>query len=483
MNKFLFLLYSFILAVLLIETPNKLSYISEHPYIFSIVGIIGLYRYGLWLVHLIRAQIYEKYFYANIRKKADSIAEDNWKPARLNFIIASFLEDRDILYHSIKSIVNETNSLKLPAVLCIGTASSHDEKIIINAINQIPDSNRLKVIFVRQNFPDKRLQMGSALRALSRQGINPDDPVIFMDGDTIIHPGCLKKCFTVMHSQPSVDAVTTNEKAFITNSVFLSYIYNLRFAVRNFHMQSIALSKKVLCLTGRFSVFRGKILTEEFISRIENDHFEDWFWGKIKFLSGDDKSTWFYLLKQGANMLYIPDALIYSVEKVKNRPLKKYIEDLKRWDGNMLRNNERALALGAGKTGYFPWFILLDQRISMWTSIISPIVISMMFFHNLKLAYMIILWVLTVKYLQSLILFYYGRRVNWAFPLLLYVNQVLNGIVKIYMLFHLNLQCWNNQNVKNSFPSTSCGFQLGFAKYITAVYVVIFVLIINAVMF
>jgi len=483
MNKFLFFLYTFVLGVLLIETPTKFSYIAQHPYAFGFVGLVGLYRYGLWLVHLLRALVYERYFYSNIRQKANSTPEEQWKPARLNFVLASFLEDREILYNSIKSIVHEVRSLNLFATLCIGTASSHDEKIIINAVNRIPDSDRLKIVFVRLSAPDKRQQMGSALRALYRQGVEASDPLIFMDGDTIIQPGCLKKCLTVMGSQPEVQAVTTNEKAVVINSGFLSNIYNLRFATRNFHMHSLALSAKVLCLTGRFSVFSGKILTEEFISRIENDYFDDWYWGKIKFLSGDDKSTWFHLLKQGANMLYIPDAMIYSIEKVSTRPFTKYIDDLKRWSGNMLRNNERALALGAKQTGLFPWFVLLDQRVSMWTSVISPIVILMMLLHSLELACVLAVWIFTVRYLQSLVLFRYGRGINWTFPLLLYVNQVLNGVIKIYMLFHLNLQCWNNQGVRRDAAVSSTKFRLAFAKYIAAVYFVIFVLLLNAAVF
>ena len=56
---FLFILYSFLLLIFIIETPNKIVYLHEYPCIVGVVGFIGLYRYGLWVIHLIRAQIYE----------------------------------------------------------------------------------------------------------------------------------------------------------------------------------------------------------------------------------------------------------------------------------------------------------------------------------------------------------------------------------------------------------------------------------------
>jgi len=58
-------------------------------------------------------------------------------------------------------------------------------------------------------------------------------------------------------------------------------------------MQSHALSGRVLTLTGRMSVFRGEHLTKiDFIRLVEADCLDHWLWGRFRFLSGDDKSTW-----------------------------------------------------------------------------------------------------------------------------------------------------------------------------------------------
>ncbi|HSA07022.1 MAG TPA: glycosyltransferase [Candidatus Gastranaerophilales bacterium] len=480
MNILLFIIYTLLLLILIIETPNKINYLGEHFYIIGFLGIVGIYRYSLWIIHLVRALIYEKIVYKRIKNKAQLVCEKNWMPERLYFMMASYNEDKQTLYNSVKSIIHEAKNLNLPVTLCFGSAGFNDEKTVSNVVNSLSYGHEIKVIFVRQNFPDKRLQISGALKALVRQGIKKNDPVIFMDGDSIIMPGCLRKCLPIFHIEPDIQALTTNEKAIVVNSSLFSDVLNLRFAIRNFHMNSLALSKKLLCLTGRFSVFRAEQITsEEFISRIENDYITDWYWDKIQFLSGDDKSTWYSLLKNNAKMLYAPDAFVYSIEKVIYNPFVDYINKLKRWSGNMLRNNNRALSLGVGKTGFFLWLILLDQRINMWTAIISPAVIFLSLFKDFQFACMLVIWVLFVKYIQSLLFFYYGRTINFTFPIIYYIHQILNGIVKIYMLFRLKLQKWENRNLTETRILPNENLHYCFARYATGLSLVIFLAIIS----
>ena len=120
-----------------------------------------------------------------------------------------------------------------------------------------------------------------------------------------------------------------------------------------------ALSHRVLTLTGRFSVFRATHITShEFIRLQEADFLEHWLWGRFRFLSGDDKSTWYTLLKYGVKMTYVPDATGVTIEVVDGSGMTRMKENLRRWSGNMLRNGARAIALGPWR---MPFFICMTR--------------------------------------------------------------------------------------------------------------------------
>src|SRR5205809_6427012 len=125
---------------------------------------------------------------------------------------------------------------------------------------------------------------------------------------------------------------------------------DVRLAQRHLAMQSIALGKKLMTLTGRCSILRAReVVQERFIRLVEDDHLDHWLWGRFRFLSGDDKSTWYSLIESGYQMLYVPDASVLTIENIGERPYQRVQQNLMRWSGNTLRNGSRALALGPGR--------------------------------------------------------------------------------------------------------------------------------------
>ncbi|MEM8240183.1 mannuronan synthase, partial [Morganella morganii subsp. sibonii] len=143
---------------------------------------------------------------------------------------------------------------------------------------------------------------------------------------------------------PNVGGLTTNEFCEVQGGYVMSEWHKLRFAQRHINMCSMALSKRVLTMTGRMSVFRARVVTNpEFITDVENDHLEHWRLGRFKFLTGDDKSSWFSLMRLGYDTFYVPDAAINTVE---HPPEKSFIKASRklmyRWYGNNLRQNSRA---------------------------------------------------------------------------------------------------------------------------------------------
>ncbi len=81
-----------------------------------------------------------------------------------------------------------------------------------------------------------------------------------MDGDSELTPGTLRKCLPLFRMFPKMGALTTDELPIVTGSYLFSEWFHLRLAQRHYQMSSVSLSRKVMCLTGRFSLFpcRGR---------------------------------------------------------------------------------------------------------------------------------------------------------------------------------------------------------------------------------
>jgi glycosyltransferase Alg8 len=269
-----------------------------------------------------------------------------------------------------------------------------------------------------------------------------------VDGDTCVPLDIVSES-APMFTNPKMGALTTDEGIIIEKKNLFREWFILRFNQRQVMMCSMGLSKRVLTLTGRMSVFRADLATNpDFIRGISQDFLNHWRLGKIPFLTGDDKSTWYWLLKNGYQMGYLPDVQSFSME---TQPRPGFLDSSKvlmvRWFGNMMRTNGRALRLSPNLIGRFTWWSILDQRVSMWTTLVGPIsvAISAIFYSPLVIpAY--ISWVLITRYVFCVVLsLFRGTWFPISQPPILYFGQISGAIVKIFVFFRLDRQRWTRQ--------------------------------------
>jgi glycosyltransferase Alg8 len=464
------------LALLLILLPNRIWNQGGGVMVLSL-GAIAAWRYGWWALHLVRALIYAHIVFPRHRKRADALWRSGWRPRRMHFMVTTFRERPEITRAVLESIFRECRDTGVPARVFVGTGDRSDELVIEGCCARAVNTPA-EVFLVRQNIPGKRVAMALALRAMCRHGVEPDDIVVFMDGDSIILPGALAKTAPLFGNNPKLGGVTTDECGIVNGPGWIADWTEMRFAQRRIAMQSHALSRKVLTLTGRFSIFRGRVVADpEFIRTLEADYLDHWLWGSFRFLSGDDKSTWFSLLRTGREMLYVPDACALTVENIAERPLERVKANLMRWSGNMLRNGYRALELGPRRVGFFIWWCVLDQRLSIWTGLSGPafaLAASLIFGLKVWIAYFI--WVAVTRTLLSFVLYLYAGRIYISFPFLLYGNQIAGSAIKVYLLFRVNKQRWLNRGdqKQRSAASRLRPLQHGMAAFLTLVYLAVF---------
>lgn len=455
---------------LISNVPNRfLDPMAAH--ITVILGSLGLWRFGWWFTHAVRAIIYARLKWPGMRREADALWDAGWRPKRLHIQMTTYFEEPSITKRVIGSILGQIRRERIPTTIYIGTGSAYDESIIRDFVEtytqDIPD-DLAELVFIRQNQPGKRMAIGLILRAICRSAADPEDMVIFMDGDALFGDNVLRKTLSMFARDPELQALTTDEEVICYGPAWISKWLDMRFAQRRLAMQSHALSGRVLTLTGRMSVFRARhILDPKFIRTIEADHLNHWLWGRFRFLSGDDKSTWYHLLSVGAKMTYVPDATVYTIEVIKENGLLRMIQNFRRWSGNMLRNGSRAIALGPRRMPFFIWWCVVDQRLAMWTMMVSPIMAVLGSLLAPGYLWNCLIWVLFSRVILCLFLIGYSRRADMTWPFILYLNQVINASVKIYMIFHLSKQKWSNRGNQSAGGGTSLlnRLQNGFAKF------------------
>jgi glycosyltransferase Alg8 len=477
-----FQLYLYLGACLLFVfiVPNTL-FNPETRTVTLLLGAIGIWRYGWWLTNFVRSVIYGTVKYPKLRDKAEALWLSGWRPKVLHVVMTTYAENPQTTNFVIDSICRELHRHGLKAKLWLCYGFSSDADTVQRRLGSRWSHVDIETTLIQQGGSGKRIALGLLTRAMSRYGLHDDDLVIFMDGDSIIGEDTFAKCIPLFGIRPDLQAVTTDEDAVVYGPKWVQMFLDLRFTQRRLTMQSCALSERVLTLTGRMSMFRAKHLkSREFVETMENDYLEHWLWGRFRFLSGDDKSTWYDLVQKDSPMIYVPDAMVYTTERIEGNGWDRMVSNYRRWSGNMLRTGARAIALGPRRMPLFIWWTLVDQRINMWTALIAPIsAISMTLTISPLYLFNFFIWEALARLLICMMLFRYAPYIDLRWPFILYGSQITNAVMKIHNIFRLAQQRWanrGNQQVGGGSGALML-FRRTMAMYLTAFWVTLVVLL------
>ncbi len=443
------LFYLSLLMLLALALPRSVFDPESRDFLL-LIGLVGIWRYSMGALHFVRGMLFLYVVYPYYRRKVKKIGKDA-DPSHVFLLVTSFRIDALTTAQVYRSVIREAIECGFPTTVVCSIVELSDELLVKNLWTRMNPPEHIKLDFVRIPGTGKRDGLAYGFRAISRH--LPDDRAVVavVDGDTVLAEGVVKKTVPWFQLFPNVGGLTTNEFCEVRGSYIMSEWHKLRFAQRHINMCSMALSKRVLTMTGRMSVFRAKVVTDpEFIRDVESDHLEHWRLGRFQFLTGDDKSSWYSLMRLGYDTFYVPDAAINTVE---HPPEKSFIKASRklmfRWYGNNLRQNSRALRLGMGRLGLFTSVVLFDQRVSMWTCLLG-LAVAIIASIKYSIVYLLIylLWIGTTRLLLTLLLSFSGHPIGPAYPAILYYNQIVGALVKIYVFFRLDQQSWTRQNTK-----------------------------------
>lgn len=472
------LVYILLVAAVVLSVPSPTSD-TEVRAVLVVIGLIGLWRYSWAMVHLGRSLWFRKVWFPPLRKRAEAALRVQGV-GHAFMLLTSFRIDEPTTTKVYAGAFRAAARAGGGATVVASIVEPADEWLISHlATAMYGDSLPFRLEFVRIPGTGKRDALAHGFRAIARYNPGPHDTASVIDGDSIVPDDLIERCAGFFLTDARLGALTTDEVCTVEGAEIFRKWYSLRFVQRQILMCSNGLSKRVLTLTGRMSMFRAQLACDpSFIDHIQNDEIEHWRLGKIRMLTGDDKSSWFWLLSRGHHMYYVPDVVVETIEQP---PSPHFIESARvlmtRWFGNMLRTNARALALGPNRIGFFTWWAVLDQRMSMWTSLsgLSLALLGSFFVSGWTMVYYV-LWVMISRYLVVLSFFTTRPTVSvWYVPLL-YFNQIFGSVIKILVFFRLDRQRWTRQNttLKPSDTPYFDRFKRYSSVYVTVVAVAVY---------
>ena len=418
------------------------SYIASNSGMNTIIlglGVVGIWRHSWGLINFFRAA----YFIRSSRDAAKPIAGGRYS---LSIIFPVYGQSEGQLRAVADGIVNSVRMVP-GRVLIVCAYRDEAQKEMLSEL--IENESPVVMHFIRQRGMGKREALADALNIVKASiPSGSKEFVLLMDGDTILTPEAIVRSIGEMQANPQTGAICVNEVPLVKGTeLFVAWRW-LRSLQRNQTMSSFALSRRVLVLTGRFAMCRSDILLRpDFINRIRKDYLL-YKGAYISLLTGDDKTTWMEVLRRGFDVCYLPDVFIYPIEEQneENSFVKETIALTTRYSGNMARANLHPdVWRGAAGKLHFQYG-LLDQRVSMWTSLLTPVVLVVsLLFDDFDIFILFLTYTLIIKNIQAIAVS--GSDYNPVFPYLIFYNQVMNSMVKIFTFAFLHRQKWNNQNI------------------------------------
>ncbi len=415
------------------------------------IGLLGTWRYTWGAINFSRAFWFRTVAHPRRKAAARARFERSGHLSHAYMLMTSYMIAPETTIVVYRALFQAAAQARDGATVVASVVDGADERLIRQLFEASPAARApVKLIIDRIPATGKRDALARSLRIIARHYPTQHDVLLIADGDTTVPHDIIEEIVPVF-SDPKIGALTTDEAVAIPDQGLFRDWFELRFDQRQIMMCSMGLSKRVLTLTGRMSAFRASLATNpDFIEQVQSDYIDHLRLGRVNFLTGDDKSTWFWLLKNGYQMAYLPDVRSQSAE---TQPLPTFYASARvltvRWFGNMLRTNGRALKLSPLRIGFFTWWSILDQRVSIWTTIAGPALALMAaLFYDVALIAAYVAWIMLTRYIYVTLITAFRGRLGFpiTFPFLLYFSQLYGALIKSFVLFRLDRQKWTRQS-------------------------------------
>ncbi|MEZ4511760.1 MAG: NosD domain-containing protein [Chloroflexota bacterium] len=375
-------------------------------YILLPVGLIGLWRWGTWLVRKLIGLRYK-------------VTPTESFTATTSLVIPVYNENPEVFREALESwALEEPNE-----IIAVIDHSDKDCIAVFREFSQVFGGARMIIT----KKPGKRPALADGMRAAT------SEIVALVDSDTIWTIGVLPKLIAPF-ADPEVGGVGSRQNVLHPNTL-AQKIFDIHLDSRYFdEIRFLAAAGNALtCLSGRTAVYRRSAVLP-LLPDLENETF----FGR-PVISGDDKRLTH--LVQGARwkVRYQEDARVFTPGAPK---MGQFLKQRLRWTRNSWRADLRALYDGWVWREKALAFHLLDRIVQPITTLIAPIYFLLAIYRqNWNIVLVLSLWWLVSRAVK---IFPHLRREPKdivILPVYIVLTYVF-ALFKIFAFFTMNHQGW-----------------------------------------
>lgn len=376
------------------------------------IGVIGVWRWLMWLCKRIPASFYQ--------------ADEKRSARRLSFTVICPLYNE--LPAFFEKALDSWIANQPAEVIVIIQGDAYECECIANS--------RPGVIVLRQGFADKR-------HAICRGVESARSPVCFLvDSDAIWSPD-VADCMLAPFDEQTIGGVGSRQSVVARDSRPLSTWERLAdmFLDTRYADEVPALSRwgqALGCLSGRTVAYRTSILRsvmEEFVNEI---------FAGTRCVSGDDKCLTVLTLKAGYKTVVQLNARVYSLFE---DTFVGFVRQRLRWSRNTHRSDIKALSSRWIYKHRFLAFLMADKLIAPFTQLYGFCLVSYAFLsERWFLGLLVVLWWHINRALKLLPHFIEKPRSLYLLPMFVMASH-LCALIRVYTLFTINNHKWLTRGV------------------------------------
>jgi hyaluronan synthase len=394
-------------------------------------GIVGAYRWTLWIVRKI----------LGLRYKPTPLVS---LPLTTSVITPVYNEDPGVFRSALESWANN-HPLEIIAVI------DHADHLCIEEFQNFARLHpNARLIITR--IPGKREALATGMNAAK------GDIFALVDSDTIWHEKMLPVALSPF-ADHSVGGVTVRQNVLAPHSL-AAKLFDIHLDTRYLdEVRFLAgMGDLVTCISGRTGLYR-----REAVLPVLEHLLTETFWGQ-RVISGDDKRLTQLIQSGGWAVRYQENARVYTPAF---RQMGRFLQQRLRWARNSWRSDLQALMRKWVWKSPALAIHLLDRTLQPFTTLLAPAYfIIAMFRHDWWLAIALVIW----WFISRAIKIFPSLRRHPSYWLLLPAYIVFTyvfAVIRIFALFSMNEQGWITRWDASRFQKTKSALRGSFSYTFT----------------